>query len=98
MKVEFDESVTAKVELGDKVRVTLDAYPERNFEGQITELGQAYRNKSRNNLKIVFDAWVTLDDLDLDIMRPGMKASVELVKPYESIFTRTFNLLSFAVL
>lgn len=80
VKVEFDESVTSMVNLGDKVRVTLDAYPERNFEGRITELGQAYRNKSQNNLKIVFDAWVTLDDLDLDIMRPGMKASVVVVE------------------
>jgi len=80
VKIEFDESVTSMVDLGDKVRVTLDAYPERNFEGKITELGQAYRNKSRNNLKVVFDAWVTLDALDLEVMRPGMKASVELVE------------------
>ncbi len=80
VKVEFDESATAYVNEGDKVRVTLDAYPELNFEGRVTELGQSYRNKSRNNLKVVFDAWVTLDNLDLDIMRPGMKASVELVE------------------
>ncbi|GLR69407.1 HlyD family secretion protein [Agaribacter marinus] len=78
VKVEFDESVTSSVTLGDAVRVTLDAYPERPFSGQISELGQAYRYKSKNNMKIVFDAWVMLDELDLDIMRPGMKATVEL--------------------
>ncbi|MFC3123357.1 HlyD family secretion protein [Agaribacter flavus] len=78
VKVEFDESVTSQVTLGEEVRVTLDAYPEKPFSGTISELGQSYRYKSKNNMKIVFDAWVTLDTLDLDIMRPGMKATVEL--------------------
>ncbi|MGQ8367467.1 HlyD family secretion protein [Glaciecola sp. 1036] len=78
VKVEFDESVTSQVQLGDEVRVTLVAFPEKPFKGRITELGQAYRFKSQNNLKVVFDAWVTLDQMDLAIMRPGMKATVEL--------------------
>lgn len=80
VKVEFDESFTSAVSMGDKVRVTLDAFPERPFTGHVTEMGQAYRAKSRNNLKVVFDAWVTLDELDLNIMRPGMKATVDLVE------------------
>jgi HlyD family secretion protein len=80
VKVEFDESFTSKVNLGDKVRVTLDAFPEKPFTGEISELGKAYRSKSQNNLKVVFDAWVTLEQLDLTIMRPGMKATVDLVE------------------
>ncbi len=78
VKVEFDESYTPDVSIGGRVRVTLDAFPEKPFTGEITELGQSYRSKSRNNQKMVFDAWVTLDKLDLNIMRPGMKATVEL--------------------
>jgi HlyD family secretion protein len=78
VKVEFDESYTPKVALGDTVRITLDAFPEKPFTGKISELGKAYRNKSQNNLKVVFDAWVTLEELDLGIMRPGMKATVNL--------------------
>lgn len=78
VKVEFDESFTPNVKLGDAVRVTLDAFPERPFIGKISELGKAYRSKSQNNLKVVFDAWVTLDELDLSIMRPGMKATVDM--------------------
>ncbi|MDT0581214.1 HlyD family secretion protein [Brumicola blandensis] len=78
VKVEFDESHTAKVNLGQEVKVTLDAFPERPFKGKISEIGKAYRNKSQRNLKVVFDAWVTLDTLDNDVMRPGMKATVEL--------------------
>ena len=80
VKVEFDESDTAKVAVGQRVKVVLDAYPEKPFSGTISSLGQAYRNRSSNNLKVVFDAWVELDNLDMDIMRPGMKANVQLVQ------------------
>jgi len=80
VKVEFDESITSLVNLGDAVRVTLDGYPERPFAGQISEIGQSYRQKSTNNQKVVFDAWVELEQMDLNIMRPGMKATVELAK------------------
>lgn len=80
VKVEFDESFTPLVNVGDEVRVTLDAFPEKPFMGKISELGKAYRNKSNNNLKVVFDAWVTLNELDLNIMRPGMKATIDLVE------------------
>nr|WP_136252846.1 efflux RND transporter periplasmic adaptor subunit [Ningiella ruwaisensis] len=79
VSVEFDESDTAQVALGAPVKVTLDAFPERPFTGQIAEIGKAYRSKSQRNLKVVFDATVTLDATDLDIMRPGMKAQVELI-------------------
>lgn len=78
VKVEFDEADTAKVKVGHSVKVLLDAYPERPFSGKITKLGQAFRKKSQRNLKVVFDAWVSLDELAQDIMRPGMKATVQL--------------------
>ena len=78
IKMEVDESDTNKVRIGQAVDVVLNAYPERIFTGKITSKGQAYRNKSQRNQKVVFDAWVTLDDLDLSIMRPGMQANVNL--------------------
>ena len=80
VKVEFDESFTSNIVLGASVRVTLDAFPERPFTGKITELGQSYRSKSTNNQKRVFDAWVTLNELELSIMRPGMKATVDTLE------------------
>lgn len=78
VKVELDESYTPQIVLGNSVRITLDAFPERPFSGSITELGKTYRNKSSTNQKMVFDAWITLDELDLSIMRPGMKATVAI--------------------
>jgi HlyD family secretion protein len=80
VKVEFDESFTADIVLGDAVRITLDAFPERPFTGKISELGKSYRSKSTNNQKKVFDVWVTLNELELSIMRPGMKATVDIVE------------------
>lgn len=80
VKVEFDESFTSNIVLGDDVRITLDAFPERPFTGKISELGKSYRSKSTNNQKKVFDAWVTLNKLELSIMRPGMKATVDIVE------------------
>ena len=78
IKIEVDESDTNKVSIGQPVEVVLNAFPEKVFLGSITSKGQAYRNKSQRNQKIVFDAWVTLDELDLSIMRPGMQASVNI--------------------
>ncbi|WP_371196214.1 HlyD family secretion protein [Glaciecola sp. SC05] len=80
VKVEFDESFTPDIVLGNAVRITLDAFPERPFSGTISELGKSYRNKSSTNQKMVFDAWVTLDELDMNIMRPGMKATVDIIE------------------
>lgn len=80
VKVEFDESFSSNIKLGDEVKVILDAFPEKPFTGKISELGKAYRSKSQNNLKVVFDVWVTLEELDLAIMRPGMKATVAMVE------------------
>lgn len=83
VKVEFDESDSAKVQLGQPVKFILDAYPERPFAGQISATGQTYREKSQRNPKIVFDAWVTLDELQQEVMRPGMKGTVQLTKGVE---------------
>ena len=78
IKMEVDESDTNKVSIGQSVEVVLNAFPERVFTGTISSKGQAYRNKSQRNQKVVFDAWVTLDEMDFDIMRPGMQASVNI--------------------
>ena len=79
VKVEIDESVSAKVATGQAVRIILDDHPERAFTGKIATMGKTFRTKSQHNLKVVFDAWVTLDQVDNEIMRPGMKANVEFI-------------------
>ncbi|MDM7862221.1 HlyD family efflux transporter periplasmic adaptor subunit [Alteromonas sp. ASW11-36] len=79
VKVEIDESLSAQIQPGQPVRIVLDDHPERAFTGRLVNLGKTYRNKSQWNLKVVVDAWVSLDEADLTIMRPGMKANVEFI-------------------
>ena len=79
IKAEFEEPDTTKVTVNSKVKVTLDAYPEIPFVGAITSLGQAYKAKSQQNPKIVFEAYIALDKVDSSLMRPGMKAKIELL-------------------
>lgn len=78
IRAEFDEPDTTKVAVGDKVKVTLDSYPELPFIGQVTSLGEAYNTKSRRNQKVVFEAFISLEQINRELMRPGMKAKVEL--------------------
>ncbi len=80
IRAEFDESDTSALHVGQRVKVTLDAHPEKPFAGEIVSLGQAYRNKSRNNFKVVFDATIVMNETEQSIMRPGMKARVSVVK------------------
>jgi HlyD family secretion protein len=78
VKMEIDESDTQKVAIGQSVDIVLSAYPERTFKGIITSKGKSYRAKSQRNQRVIFDAWITIDEIDNDIMRPGMQANVTL--------------------
>ena len=84
-QAEFDESYISKVAVGQQVKVTLDAFPERSFQGVIEDLGKAFRQKSQRNPKIVFDAYISIDELDIDIMRPGMKATIALANTQDEV-------------
>jgi len=79
IKAEFDEPDTTKIAVNRKVKVTLDAYPELPLTGYIASLGQAYKSKSNQNPKIIFEAFIALEEIDSSLMRPGMKAKIELL-------------------
>ncbi len=79
LKAEFTEPDTSKVEINQAVKVTFDAYPEKSYQGTVTNLGQSYRPKSNTNQKVVFDAIISLEALSEELIRPGMKARVEVV-------------------
>lgn len=80
IKAEFDEPDTARLKIGAEVKITLEAYPELPFRGKIMSLGEAYSEKSSSNLSIVFDAQISMDNANLDITRPGMKAKIEVLE------------------
>ncbi len=77
-QLEIKENDMSRIAEGQKVRFILDAYPDLEFTGSIQSLSKVVRTKSKNQPSKILDAVVTIDDLDLEIMRPGMsiKATV----------------------
>jgi HlyD family secretion protein len=75
IRVNLNEVDIAKVRVGQPVRVTLDAYPQRTFEGKVRFVAPAA--KLVDKIK-VFEIEVALDKLD-DAFRTGMSANVEIL-------------------
>lgn len=78
---EVAEPDAGYVEQGQAVEVRLDAAPERMFKGRIERLGLLFRTKSKDVPSKVFDAMISIDDPDPELMRPGMAVNVEIIAP-----------------
>ena len=75
IKVNLNEVDIAKVKVGQPVRITLDAYPQRTFTGKVSFVAPAA--KLIEKIK-VFPIEITLDELG-DAYRTGMSANVEIL-------------------
>lgn len=75
IKVNLNEVDIAKVRVGQPVRVTLDAYPQKVFNGKVRFVAPAA--KIVDKIK-VFQIEIALDQLD-DAFRTGMSANVEIL-------------------
>ncbi len=75
IRVNLNEVDIAKVSVGQPVRVTLDAYPQKIFAGKVRFVAPAA--KVVDKIK-VFEVEVALDDLD-GSFRTGMSANVEIL-------------------
>jgi RND family efflux transporter MFP subunit len=75
IRVNLNEVDIAKVHVGQPVRVTLDAYPQKIFDGHVRFVAPAA--KVVEKIK-VFAIEVALDQLD-DSFRTGMSANVEIL-------------------
>lgn len=76
--LEIPERDSAQVSVGQPVRISLDAIPDRPFHGHIVNLASVIHSKSGNQPARVFDATVALDEVDPGLMRPGMSVSAEI--------------------
>lgn len=77
--VAVDEPDAGRIAQGQDVEFRLDANPERNFHGKVSELGRIFHAESRQKPTTVFDAQVTTLDPDPEVMRPGMTAKVRII-------------------
>ena len=65
-----------KIADGMPATVILDAYPSMSFPGRITAISAVAQESARNSLRRQFRVVVTLEKLDIALMRPGLSARV----------------------
>lgn len=74
MRVEawVNETQIRSVKPGQHADLTLDAYPSRSFKGIVQDVLKSAEKKYHWGNARYFRAIITIDTLDLDIMKPGM--------------------------
>ncbi len=76
--LEVPERESARIVVGQRVKLVMDAAPDQHFYGEIIELASVIHTRSRNQPARVFDATVSLKNPDSSVMRPGMSVSAEI--------------------
>jgi HlyD family secretion protein len=79
VRVNVNENDVVNVKVGDKARITIDAYPGRKFFGTVKEIASAARTVGQNTQEEVtnFQVKIRIGDKDLRL-RPGMSANVDI--------------------
>ncbi len=68
----------SKVDTGQIVEVTLDAFPDKTYQGTVLKKGTLARKKDYNSRINVFDVEIAVSDSD-DRLKPGMSASCGVI-------------------
>lgn len=78
VEVSINEMDIAKVKVGQRVRVTPDAFPDKAFEGTITSVSQIGREKGSGSNVKVFDIIVDIKGTD-EVLKPGITTTNRVV-------------------
>jgi HlyD family secretion protein len=80
-EIEVDETDIPYVQLGQVAKVTIDAVPDREFKGKVTEIGnsptQTSTQTSGQRQATTFTVVVTIED-DIPDVRPGFTCTAEI--------------------
>lgn len=78
-EIEVDETEVTHMKLGDKAKVTLDAFPDTSFTGEVTEIGNSpiMSGASAAQQGVDFKVVVTLHGT-IPNVRPGLSADAEI--------------------
>lgn len=71
---EVDEAQSGRVRVDQPVVLRLDAHPDVEYRGTVTEISKAVRRRSWRNPEKVVQLEIGLEATDPDRMRPGMRA------------------------
>ncbi|MCJ8318018.1 MAG: efflux RND transporter periplasmic adaptor subunit [Colwellia sp.] len=78
LKAQIAEPDSGKIALGQKVKISLDGTQELVVQGTIVTLGRVFRDNSSQDKKRIIDIIIEFDETDINIMRPGMTARIEV--------------------
>ena len=79
VRVNVNENDVVNVKVGDRARITIDAYPNRRFNGEVKEIASAARTTGMNTQEEVTNFQVKIRIADKDVnLRPGMSATVDI--------------------
>jgi HlyD family secretion protein len=74
----MDEVDSARIHPGQPVRVAIDAYPDRSFEGRVTRVAPYVLDREEQNRTVEIE--VGLENLPADVrLLPGTSADVEII-------------------
>lgn len=99
VRVNVNENDVINVKIGDKARISVDAYPSRRFNGEVWEIASTARTLGQNTQEEVTNFIVRIRILDRDaVLRPGMSANADIetrtvtdvvAVPIQSVTVRT---------
>lgn len=79
--IEVDETDVPEISIDDSVAVRIDAFPDREFAGHVTTIGNSSltpRSQLSSDQAIDFEVRVTLDDADVDL-RTDLSATADVI-------------------
>ena len=81
--VQVDETEVSEIALGDSASIRIDAFPDRDFSGTVTEIGNSAINppsqqQGNQQAAIDFEVVLTLDEADAPL-RPDLSATADIV-------------------
>jgi hypothetical protein len=91
-----NEVDVSKVKKGQKVKIKLDAFPEKTFDGTVQSVGTIGQQKDQNSSTKTFEVIVDIEGTD-PVLKPGMTTSNEIVMssiadtvfiPIEAVFEK----------
>lgn len=99
VRADVDETDIVDIQLGQKVKISVDAVPDTTFSGTVTEIGNTAKRSITSTVEgqTDFEVKVVFDD-NVPQVRPGMTADVSidsgthpktLVVPIQSVVVRT---------
>ena len=79
VRVNINENDIVNVKVGDKAKVSIDAFPNRKFDAVVKEIGSAAKVTGMNTQDEVTNFLVKVRILDKDApLRPGMSANADI--------------------